>query len=118
VDVSDTERRPAGAICVRLYFGRDIRGHGRVGDEDWAAFERDVVAQALRGEGYNVMPATGVYVSPEVGRIVEDSIVLEVISQNAEVALAAAKVIAGEYRNRFDQDSVLMQYHDVRMDFL
>jgi hypothetical protein len=102
-------KRPVDATSINLYFGRDIRKKGRVSDDNWQKFQVKVIARALRGKG--------VYVYPDGSQVSEDSFFLEIVSTNRTVALAAAEVIADEYKRRFKQASVLIVWQNVKMIF-
>lgn len=110
-------KRPVDATSINLYFGRDIRKKGRVSDDNWRKFQTKVIARALRGEGYSFVAGKGVYVYPDGSQISEDSFFLEIVSTNPTVALAAAEVIADEYKRRFKQASVLIVWQNVKMIF-
>lgn len=88
-------------VTERLYFGRNIGNTLSVTDSTWAVFVREVVGARL--DGFTVYAAEGSWKGTR-----EPSFVLEVVhperSASADSAIVA---IIGEYKRRFNQESVL-----------
>ena len=88
-------------VTERLYFGRNIGNTLGVTDSTWAVFVREVVSARL--DGFTVYAAEGSWKGTR-----EPSFVLEVVhperSASADSAIVA---IIGEYKRRFNQESVL-----------
>jgi len=88
-------------VTERLYFGRNIGSTLGVTDSAWAVFVRDVVGARL--EGYTVYTAEGSWKGTR-----EPAFVLEVIhAERSASADSAIVAIIGEYKRRFNQESVL-----------
>lgn len=85
----------------RLYFGRNIGNTLGVTDSAWAVFVRDVVGTRL--DGFTIWAAEGSWKGAR-----EPVFVLEVLhDQRSASADSAIVAIIGEYKRRFNQESVL-----------
>ena len=88
-------------VTERLYFGRNIGETLGVTDSAWAVFVRDVVGARL--EGFTVYTAQGSWKGTR-----EPAFVLEVLhAEHSASADSAIVAIIGEYKRRFNQESVL-----------
>jgi hypothetical protein len=91
-----------------LYFGRAIPGGGEVGEADWQAFERDVLADAF-ARGYTVLDAHGRWQAADGTQQVERSRVVVVVHDDSAASDAAVREVVARYRERFHQQSVLRE---------
>jgi len=88
-------------VSERLYFGRNIGNTLGVTDSAWSVFVRDVVGTRL--EGFTVYTAEGSWKGTR-----EPAFVLEVLHPERSASTDSAIVaIIGEYKRRFNQESVL-----------
>ena len=93
-------------IADRLYFGRNVPGGGTVSEADWAAFLHDVVTPRFP-DGMTVWRGQGQWRDAGGAVQAEDVIVVEILHPADPRADAALEEIAGEYKRRFRQESVL-----------
>ena len=100
-----------------VFFGRDISNDvggetDTVSDEDWADFERTVVAPALGG--YTVLEGRGGYLpeneeSEENNVVVhEDTIILIYVTADDSASQEKIETVSSAYKERFSQQSVLI----------
>jgi hypothetical protein len=124
LDACATRARPAAAggpaaellVADRLVFGRSIPGGGVVGEEEWAAFLRDVVTPRFP-DGLTVWRAEGQWRGPD-GRLVREPVlVVEIFHPASASADSALDAVAIAYRRRFRQDAVLRVTSPVRTRF-
>lgn len=88
-------------VTDRLYFGRNIGNQLGVTDSAWAVFVRDVVSARL--DGFTLWAAEGSWKGTR-----EPVFVLEVLHAERSASTDSAIVaIIGEYKRRFNQESVL-----------
>jgi hypothetical protein len=94
-------------VTERLYFGRNIADTLGVTDSVWAAFVREVVSSRLPS-GFTFWAAEGQWRTP-TGQIThEPSFVLELVrAERSATTDSAIVAIIGEYKRRFNQQSVL-----------
>lgn len=106
--------RPGGlepVVTERLYFGRNIGNTLGVTDSAWGVFVRDVVGARL--EGFTVMMAEGSWKGTR-----EPAFVLEVVhAERSASADSAIVAIIGEYKRRFNQESVMRVVTSGRASF-
>ena len=95
-------------VSDTLYFGTDIPAGGVVTDEQWEAFEREVIAP--RFDGYTHAIAEGVWKGDD-----ERTHVVHFLQPHGNDQ--AVREIAAEYKKRFGQDSVLWVRGRVRVSF-
>lgn len=88
-------------VSDRLFFGRAIGSDGRVTDEQWSTFVREVVEPRF-SDGFTIYAAHGQWRGGS-----EDSFVLEVIHADDPRADRLLAEIAEEYKRRFHQEAVL-----------
>ena len=91
-----------------LYFGRAIPGGGEVGDADWNAFERDVLAKAFPN-GFTVLEAKGTWRGADGAMISEPSRVIAIVHADDAAADAAVRKVVKAYRTTFRQEAVLRE---------
>ena len=105
------------AITARLYFGRTIKGGGKVDDAAWQRFLAEAVTPRFPS-GFSVFDGYGQWQQRSTGRIVQEaSTVIEVAApRNAEV-VAKLEEIRGAYRARFQQESVGLVVGESCMSF-
>jgi hypothetical protein len=98
----------AGEVWIedRLYFGRDIPGGGRVSDEEWSTFLREVVTPRFP-DGLTIVRAEGQWRDGQGRIITEPSTVVELMHPASAQADAAVEAIAAEYKRRFRQEAVM-----------
>jgi hypothetical protein len=96
--------KPGGlepVVTERLYFGRNIGPALGVTDSAWTVFLHDVVSARL--EGFTFWTAEGAWKGTR-----EPSFVLEIVhAERSASADSAIVAIIGEYKRRFNQESVL-----------
>ena len=98
-------------VTERLYFGRNIGDTLGVTDSAWTVFVRDVVGARL--EGFTFWTAEGSWKGKR-----EPSFVLEVLHpERSASADSAIVMIIGEYKRRFNQESVLRVVTNARASF-
>ena len=98
-------------VTERLYFGRNIGTTLGVTDSAWAAFVRDVVGARL--DGFTIWAAEGSWKGTR-----EPVFVLEVLhAERSAGADSAIVAIIGEYKRRFNQESVLRVVTNARASF-
>ena len=109
---------PAAELLVadRLVFGRSIPGGGSVGDEEWAAFLRDVVTPRFPS-GLTLWRAEGQWRDPGGQLVREPVVVIEIFHPASAGIDSALDAVAIEYRRRFRQDAVLRVTSPVRTRF-
>ena len=88
-------------VTERLYFGRNVGTTLGVTDSAWTVFLREVVGARL--DGFTFWTAEGAWRGNR-----EPSFVLEVVhAERSASADSAIVAIIGEYKRRFNQESVL-----------
>jgi len=93
-------------LQAELFFGRDISGHGRVSEAQWAAFLRDSVTPRFP-DGLTWQPASGQWRDRETGRVTrEPSFVMRLVFAETPESLARVAEIRAAYMQRFRQQSV------------
>lgn len=95
-------------VSDTLYFGTDIPAGGVVTDEQWAAFEREVIAPRFAGYTHSI--ANGVWKG-------DSERVHVVMFLQADANDADVRAIAAEYKRRFGQEAVLWVRGRVRVSF-
>jgi hypothetical protein len=93
------------SVSEVLYFGTE-RPSGRVSADDWSAFLRTAVTPRFP-DGFTVWPATGQWRNAAGSIVQEPSFVLSVVHPDNADTDRAVRAIAGEYKERFQQESVL-----------
>ncbi len=102
-----------------VLFGRDIGETDFVTDEDWADFERTVLAPELGG--YTVLEGRGGYLPEnEDGEArsagdQEQTIILLYVTDDSDEAREAIDDVAEQYKERFSQQSVLVLKTDAQL---
>jgi hypothetical protein len=109
-------------VADRLYFGRNVREgcatypDSTVSDSAWAVFLRGVVTPRFPA-GLTVYRAAGQWREDD-GRILrEETFVLEIVHPFGPSAEADFREIAGEYKGRFCQQSVMRVTSPARQHF-
>jgi hypothetical protein len=98
-------------VTERLYFGRNIGTTLGVTDSAWTLFLHDVVSARL--DGFTFWTAEGAWRGSR-----EPSFVLEVVhAERSASADSAIVAIIGEYKRRFNQESVLRVVTAARAGF-
>lgn len=96
------------ATIAEAYFGRNVKGRAPVSQAEWVLFMADVVTPAFP-DGLTVLDGAGQW-HDTAGRISrEDSKVLVLVLPGQDQAAAAARLqpVAGAWKARFAQESVL-----------
>jgi hypothetical protein len=93
------------SVSELLYFGTDRPG-GRVSAEDWSAFLRTAVTPRFP-KGFTAWPASGQWRNADGKIVQEPTFVLGVVHPDDAASDQAVRAIAGEYKARFQQESVL-----------
>jgi Protein of unknown function (DUF3574) len=91
---------------IELMFGRNIRGHLRVGDAAWARFLAREITPRFP-DGLTVLDAAGQWRDPAIGRVVREpsKLVIVVTADGAPADDRIAAIVAA-YKQRFHQKSV------------
>lgn len=95
-----------GLVVDRLFFGTSIPSGGRVSDDEWKAFMKDVVTPHFK-DGLTVVEGDGQWLDPRGDLVHEHVHIVEVAHQRDAATEEAIRAIAGEYKKRFKQDAVL-----------
>src|SRR5438105_14079544 len=103
-------------VIDRLFFGTNIPSGGRVSDEEWKSFVRDVVTPRFK-DGLTIFEANGQWLDPRGDLVHEHVMVVEVAHPPTVAIDAALREIASEYKKRFHQDSVLRVTTPASMTF-
>jgi Protein of unknown function (DUF3574) len=92
---------------IELMFGRNIRGHLRVGDAAWARFLAREITPRFPG-GLTVLDAAGQWRDPADGRVVREPSKLVIVVTVGDASLVDDRIAAvtAAYKQRFRQKSV------------
>ncbi len=93
------------AIDDILYFGLQRPG-GRIGDDEWRAFLRDVVTPRFP-DGLSTWPVAGQWRASDGGVVREDSMALAIVHRDDAASDASIRFVADDYKRRFAQEAVL-----------
>jgi len=93
-------------VVDRLFFGTNIPSGGRVSDDEWRSFVREVVTPRFK-DGLTIFEANGQWLDPRGELVREHVMVVEVAHKPASDVEASIRDIANEYKKRFKQDAVL-----------
>lgn len=96
-------------VADRLFFGRNIPTGGTVSESQWVAFVRDVVTPRFPN-GLTIFAAKG-----EWRGGAEDVYVVEIVHVPTPPDEEKIAQIAGEYKKRFAQETVLRVTSGARM---
>jgi len=103
-------------VIDRLFFGTNIPSGGRVSDDEWKTFVRDVVTPRFK-DGLTIFEGDGQWLDPRGGLVREHVMVVEVAHPRTNAVDNDLRVIADEYKKRFHQDAVLRLTVPARMVF-
>ena len=103
-------------ILDRLYFGRSMAGDRMVSDDEWKKFLSESVTPRFPG-GLTFWRADGQWREPTGHITAEGTFILEILHNDDAASERAIDAIRGEYRMRFDQESVLRVRGPVRVQF-
>jgi len=103
-------------VIDRLFFGTNIPSGGRVSDEEWKTFVRDVVTPRFK-DGLTIFEGDGQWLDPRGDLVREHVMVVEIAHPTRGAIDDDLRVIADEYKKRFHQDSVLRLTVPARMVF-
>ena len=103
-------------VIDRLFFGTNIPSGGRVSDEEWKSFVRDVVTPRFK-DGLTIFEANGQWLDPRGDLVREHVMVVEVAHPTRSAIDADLRAIAEEYKRRFHQDAVLRLTVPARLVF-
>ena len=105
------------AITARLYFGRTIKGGGKVDDASWQRFLAETVTPRFPS-GFSVFDGYGQWQQRSTGRIIQEpSTVIEVAAPRSAEAVGKFEEIRAAYRARFQQESVGLVVGESCMSF-
>ncbi len=93
------------AIDDLLYFGLQRPG-GRVGDDEWRAFLRDVVTPRFP-DGLSTWPVAGQWRTADGTIVREDSMALAIVHADDAASDASIRAVVDDYERRFAQEAVL-----------
>jgi Protein of unknown function (DUF3574) len=93
-------------VIDRLFFGTNIPSGGKVSDDDWKTFVREVITPKLK-DGLTIFEANGQWLDPRGDLVREHVMVVEVAHAPSGTIDADLRAIANEYKKRFKQDAVL-----------
>jgi len=93
-------------VIDRLFFGTNIPSGGKVSDDDWKTFVREVVTPRFK-DGLTIFEANGQWLDPRGDLVREHVMVVEVAHAPSGAIDADMRAIAAEYKKRFKQDAVL-----------
>ncbi len=91
---------------AELFFGRDIAGGGRVGDEDWQHFVAQEITPRFP-DGFTVQDGAGQWKGAQ-GIVQETSKRVTVVLSGAPDEQSRLMAVRESYKRRFHQDSVLV----------
>lgn len=95
------------AYSDRLMFGRSIPGGGVVTDAQWDKFVAEVIVPRFPN-GFSVWHGDGHWKGDDGAPVSEQSCALEVVHTSDPTADAKLAEIAQAYRQRFNQDAVIL----------
>lgn len=105
------------AITARLYFGRTIKGGGKVDDPAWQRFLAETITPRFPS-GFSVFDGYGQWQQRSTGRIIQEaSTVIEVAAPRTAAVAAKLDEIRAAYRQRFQQESVGLVVSESCMSF-
>src|SRR5438128_2217225 len=93
-------------VIDRLFFGTNIPSGGRVSEEEWQTFVREVVTPRFK-EGLTIFEGNGQWLDPRGNLVREHVMVVEVAHPTRGAIDTSLLDIANEYKKRFHQDAVL-----------
>lgn len=94
-------------VSDRLFFGREIPGGGQVTEAQWTAFVDEVITPRFP-QGYSIWRGEGHWLGDDGKPVTEQSSVFEVTHPRDAATDAKIDEIARTYRERFNQDAVLL----------
>ena len=93
-------------VIDRLFFGTNIPSGGRVSEQEWQTFVRDVVTPRFK-DGLTIFEGNGQWLDPRGDLVREHVMVIEVAHTPSNSVDGDLRAIADEYKRRFHQDAVL-----------
>lgn len=104
-------------VKTELYFGRTIGINGFVTDEQWESFVHDRIAPRFPA-GFSIIDVAGRWKCVQSGQVIEEQTKLVVLchhkTNNDDRQLLS---IITEYKNLFEQDSVMLVEYNVQVAF-
>lgn len=94
-------------VCDRLFFGRGIPGGGDVTEAQWSAFVAETIVPRFP-QGFTVWRGSGHWKGDDGAAVSEQTCVLEVVHGPDPAVDAKLAAIAQAYRQRFNQDAVIL----------
>ena len=93
-------------VIDRLFFGTNIPSGGRVSEQEWQTFVREVVTPRFK-DGLTIFEGNGQWLDPRGDLVREHVMIVEVAHTPSASVDADLRAIADEYKKRFHQDAVL-----------
>jgi len=95
------------SIMTILFLGLSSADGVGVSEQQWESFLHQMVGPSFP-DGFTVLPAHGQYLSERDKQIVQEHTrVLLLVHPNSQISRDAIVEIVGEYKRRFNQESVL-----------
>jgi len=94
-------------VSDRLFFGRAIPGGGEVTEAQWNSFVADMIVPRFP-EGFTLWGGSGHWKGDDGAAVSEQTCVLEVFHRPDPAVDAKLAEIARAYRQRFNQDAVIL----------
>lgn len=105
------------AVTARLYFGRTIKGGGKVDDAAWQRFLAETVTPHFPS-GFSVFDGYGQWRQRGTGRIIQEpSMVIEVAARRNADVVAKLEDVRAAYLQQFQQESVGLVVSESCMSF-
>lgn len=100
-------------VELQLFFGLEDGDGNRVGDEEWAEFQENVITP-LFPAGMTVADAAGQWLEPSGELQREDTrLVRGLMAQSTDEAVSRANIISDKFVQQFDQDPVFRVMNEV-----
>ena len=103
-------------VNYQLFMGRSTSDGNNVNDADWDSFLADIVAPRFP-DGLTVLDGRGQWRNPAGVIEKEKSNVLIILAPQGEDAMRLIDEVSGEYKSRFNQESVLKVLEDACVSF-
>jgi hypothetical protein len=94
-------------VSDRLFFGRSIPGGGEVTEAQWNSFVAEVIVPRFP-EGFALWRGSGHWMGDDGVAVSEQTCVLETFHRPGPAVDAKLAEIARAYRQRFNQDAVIL----------
>ncbi|WP_298421043.1 DUF3574 domain-containing protein [uncultured Kordia sp.] len=99
-----TTKFTSNYIKTELYFGL-LKKDGVVTEEEWKGFKADIISKKF--SGYTEINSKGFWTNPKGETVSENSKLIIYLNKGTKQDSIAIAFVIGNYKKKFDQESVL-----------